>query len=159
MSYKRLGVLALVCVLVLPLLPAQLVADRVGAHPTLGAGAEGAASYPSGLSFGAIEFFGDYSRDYPLRATLAGDPYSLDFYDNLDQARSIYAMYHAMGMKVILYRAFSSLSENPAFMDYWNLSKEEVSPMDLNGTYWVALPYTIGYEGRDAWRAFFVKFV
>ncbi|RLG59726.1 hypothetical protein DRN86_03810, partial [Candidatus Geothermarchaeota archaeon] len=111
------------------------------------------------LRFHSIEFFGDYSRDFPLRATLAGDPISLDFYEDFDQVKAIFTMLHAMGIRGILYRPFSSLSENIEFMEYWNLSAEKVSPMDLNGTYWVDLPYTIGYEGREAWRSFFIKFM
>ncbi len=140
---KRLKALVLIIMFTSPL----LLTSRI------------AVSSPPNLRLGSIEFYGDYSRDFPLRATLAGDPFSLDFYEDFEQARAIFTMYHVMGMKCIIYRAFSSLSEDMDFMKYWNLSKEAVSPMDLNGTYWVALPYTIGYEGRDAWRDFFIKFM
>jgi len=39
---------------------------------------------------------------------------------------------------------------NPFFLNHWNLSLQEVAPMDFNGAYWVDLPYGIGYEGREA---------
>ena len=54
---------------------------------------------PYSLKFHPIEFYGDYSRDFPFRATLAGDPFSIDFYEDLEQAKAIYTMNHAMGMK------------------------------------------------------------
>jgi len=115
-------------------------------------------SRPYSSEFHPVEFYGEYAS-YPLRATMILDPFSLDFYEDIDQVKSLVAAFHAMGIKVILYRAFSSLSENPAFLEYWNLSIQEVAPMDLNGTYWVDLPYNIGYEGREAWRTFFINFL
>ena len=115
--------------------------------------------YPYSSRFHPVEFYGTYSRYYPFRATLINDPFSLDFYEDIDQVKTLAAMFHAMNMKVIIYRPFSSLSEDEAFLDYWNLSLQDVAPMDLNGTYWVALPYNIGYEGREAWRSFFIRFL
>ena len=113
---------------------------------------------PYSLKFHPVEFYGEYVS-YPLRATMILDPFTLDFYEDFDQVKTLTAAFHAMGMKVILYRAFSSLNENPSFLDYWNLSLQEVAPMDLNGTYWVDLPYNIGYEGREAWQTFFINFL
>ena len=163
LSSKQLRILVLAIIFVSNLFPASWTIKPIEAHLEKQSEKkmyyikEVNTSYNTKLD--PIEFYGDYSCDFPLRATLAGDPFSLDFYEDFEQARAIYAMYRAMGLKVILYRAFSSLSENMEFMNYWNLTKEEISPMDLNGFYWVALPYTIGYEGREAWRAFFIKFI
>ena len=117
-------------------------------------------NYQYSARFYSLEIRGPgYFTLYPYRVTTVGDVYHVDYLYDLDQIKSKVAELHAMGVKIILYKPFSSLSERKDFIDYWNLSKEDIAPMDLNGTYYVDLPYSLGYEGRDAWRNFFISFM
>jgi parallel beta-helix repeat protein len=110
--------------------------------------------------FYPIEFIGaGYFASYPFRVTCVGDVYHLDFPYELDQVETRIAELHAKGIKIVIYKPFSSLSEYENFMEYYNLSKEDIAPMDLNGTYFVSLPGRIGYEGREAWRNFFINYM
>ena len=117
-------------------------------------------NYHYSLKFHPLEFSGaGYFASYPFRTTYVGDVYHLDFPYELDQVKTRLAELHAKGIKTVIYKPFSSLSEHENFMEYYNLSKEDIAPMDLNGTYFVVLPVHIGYEGREAWRNFFINFM
>ncbi len=107
------------------------------------------------LEFGGSGVF----TEYPFRTSVLGDFFRLDYRGEFEIAKAKLDELHGLGVKVILYMPFSSLSERKNFMEHWNLTPEEISAMDLNGTYYYDLPYTIGYEGREAWREFFVKFL
>ena len=107
-----------------------------------------------------LEFGGDGTFVlFPYAVTVLLDPFNLDFLEDFDQVKAKVAELHAMGVKVLVYKPFSSLSERVNFMEYWNLTARDVAPMDLNGKYYVALPYKLGYEGRDKWREFVIKFI
>ena len=115
---------------------------------------------PYSARYHKLEFGGSGAfTDYPFRTTVVGDFFRLDYREGFEVARAKLAELHGMGIKVILYMPFSSLSERNNFMNYWNLSPMDISPMDLNGTYYYDLPYRLGYEGREAWHEFFVSFL
>ena len=57
-------------------------------------------SHPYSLRFHPVKFYGEYSS-YPFRATMILDPFSLDFYEGIDQGKTLAAAFHAMGIKVI----------------------------------------------------------
>ena len=110
--------------------------------------------------FHRLEFGGSGAfTDYPFRTTVVGDFFRLDYKGEFEIARAKTYQLQGMGLKIVLYEPFSSLSERMDFYKHWNLSLEEIAPMDLNGTYYVDLPYKIGYEGRDSWRNFFIGFI
>lgn len=116
-------------------------------------------NYLYSQKFHPLEFGGEeYFSSYPFRTTVLLDPFNIHYLEDIDQVKAKLAQLHAMGIKVILYKPFSSLSEVRNFIEYWNLSIKDIAPMDLNGTYYVARPYKIGYEGRDKWREFFINF-
>ena len=107
------------------------------------------------LEFGGSGVF----TEYPFRVTIVGDFFRMDYKGEFEVSKAKMDELHGLGVKLILYMPFSSLSERKNFMQHWNITPREISPMDLNGTYYYDLPYKIGYEGREAWRAFFVKFL
>lgn len=98
--------------------------------------------------------------EYPYRVTVVGDFFRLDFAEEFESAVAKTNELHGTGTKIILYiPGVSSLSENEKFLEHWNLSIRDVAPMDLNGTYYIDPPYQIGYEGRSAWREFYINFL
>jgi len=120
----------------------------------------GAPREPYSAKYHELEFGGSGTfMDYPFMTTVVGDFFRLDYRGEFEIAKAKLAWLHGMGVKVILYMPFSSLSERNDFMYHWNLSPTEISPMDLNGTYYYDLPYRLGYEGREGWREFFVSFL
>ena len=115
---------------------------------------------PYSAMFHQLEFGGAGKfTNYPFTVTIIGDFFRLDYKGEFEIAKAKLYELHGVGMKVVLYMPFSSLSERKNFLEHWNLSIRDIAPMDLNGTYYVDLPYTIGYEGRSAWQEFFIEFL
>jgi len=116
---------------------------------------------PYSAKFHKPEFggFGTFTA-YPLRTTIVGDFFRLDYKGEFEVAVAKTYELHGVGVKIVLYTAgISSPSEREDFIYYWNLPIEDIAPMDLNGTYFVDPPYAIGYEGRSAWREFYINFL
>ena len=98
--------------------------------------------------------------EYPLRVTTLGDFFRLDYKEEFEVAVAKTNELHGVGTRIILYTAgVSSVSEREDFIYHWNLSIKDIAPMDLNGTYFIDPPYGIGYEGRSAWREFYIDFL
>ncbi len=116
---------------------------------------------PYSIRFHRMEFsgYGTFT-DYPLRTTIVGDFFRLDYRGEFEIAIAKTYELHGVGVKIVLYTAgISSPSEREDFIYHWNLSIKDIAPMDLNGTYYIDPPYSIGYEGRSAWREFYIKFL